>query len=132
MSGQLKKGHLKWRRRRKKQWERMVLLSILVVLVLAGILIAYQLGKEKKDPKYIPVDTQGIQTEEQAEEPESQKEEVWSFSARETEKTMGLPESVVSEYGILIDVNSGEILAQKGAHERISPAMHMTGLIRHP
>ena len=39
-----------------------------------------------------------------------------------SDTTGGFAESVVSENGILIDVETGDILAQKGAFERISPA----------
>lgn len=118
------RNSLKWRRRKKKQ-QRMVLLLVLLagsVLLLTGSILFCQRGKEKRDPKYIPPQTEANHTSEETADTEMLMPQAWSFEARETEKTAGLPESVVSGHGILIDVNSGEILAQKGAHERISPA----------
>lgn len=44
------------------------------------------------------------------------------FEAHTTENTNGFSDSIISEYGILIDVESGEVLAQKGGWNRISPA----------
>ncbi len=44
------------------------------------------------------------------------------YSARETEATRQLGEEIVSSNAILINVGSGEILAQKGAKTKINPA----------
>lgn len=100
----------------------MILLFILLVSLLVLVGIAIHNRKGKKDPKYIPPQTQEEQTSMAEAETESQITKAWSFEAEETENTKELPESVVSSHGILIDVNTGEILAQKGARERISPA----------
>ena len=114
----------KWRRRRRRQQKIRLLLSLLLisVLVLTGAIIYRHWANGKKDPKYIPPQTQSVQTEEEIPETETQSPQVWTFKANKTGNTKGLPQSVVSGHGILIDVDSGEILAQKGANERISPA----------
>jgi D-alanyl-D-alanine carboxypeptidase (penicillin-binding protein 5/6) len=39
-----------------------------------------------------------------------------------TENTAGFEEEIVSEYGVFIDVETGTILAEKGAYSRINPA----------
>lgn len=44
------------------------------------------------------------------------------FEAHTTDDTNGFSDSIISEYGIMIDVESGEILAQKNGWERINPA----------
>ena len=44
------------------------------------------------------------------------------FEAHTTENTNGFSDSIISEYGIMIDVESGEVLAQKGGWNRINPA----------
>ncbi len=45
-----------------------------------------------------------------------------AFEAHKTAKTTGLSGEVISEYGVLMDAESGEILAQRNANSRISPA----------
>lgn len=50
------------------------------------------------------------------------------FSARSTGTTKDLEEAVVSEYGLVIDVEKENILAARGANVRISPAS-MTKII---
>lgn len=44
------------------------------------------------------------------------------FEAHDSENTMGFDETIISQYGVLIDVEDGIVLAQKGAHERMNPA----------
>lgn len=44
------------------------------------------------------------------------------FEAYATSDTANFDESIISQYGILIDVDSGAILAQKDAKERMNPA----------
>lgn len=76
-------------------------------------------GQDKKDPKYIePNDTQIVMQTQQSEPVV----ETWSYEAVKTDITHDLPESVVSDYGILIDVDKGEILAAHKANKRMNPA----------
>lgn len=44
------------------------------------------------------------------------------FEAHATENTNGFSDAIVSDYGIMIDVENGEVLAQKDGWSRISPA----------
>lgn len=44
------------------------------------------------------------------------------FEAHTTVSTNGFSDAVVSDYGIIIDVEKGEVLAQKGGWSRINPA----------
>lgn len=99
-------------------------LGIATVILLAGLIALAVLllkpGREKKDPKYIEPTQQAVQPTEQEIPTETQ--EVFSYSAEETEDTKGLPESVVSSHGILIDVGTGKILADKDAFKKMYPA----------
>lgn len=45
-----------------------------------------------------------------------------AFAAESTSVTAGFSDSVISEYGVMIDVENGTILAQKGGSSRINPA----------
>ena len=93
------------------------------VIVLVVALANHGKGDEQIDPKQIAQEQQtpGILYDTQ-EEPTEESTPVWSYEAHTTDQTGGFAESVVSEKGILIDVESGEIVAQKGAHDKISPA----------
>lgn len=77
--------------------------------------------KDKMDPRAIEPQTQTA-TEAQVAESEQPAEESWSFEAHETDQTTDLPESVVSQHGILINADTGEIVAQRGGMDRIVPA----------
>lgn len=44
------------------------------------------------------------------------------FQAVETSSTAGFADSIISEYGVVIDVEQGVILAEKGGRTRMSPA----------
>lgn len=46
----------------------------------------------------------------------------YPFTAYSTESTAGIGDGIVSEYGVLIDIEEGIILAGKNPHARISPA----------
>lgn len=107
-----------WYKRKQRQQFLIILLLVLLVslLVLTGVVIHNRKGK--KDPKYIPPQTQ----ESQISGEETPVPPVWSFEAHETEETKDLPDSVISGHGVLINTGTGEILSRKGIHERISPA----------
>ena len=97
----------------------------IVLLVSVGILVAVIAlsGKDRQDPKYIaPSQSSVADITVSDSELGEEAEKVWSYEAHLTDDTGALPESVVSEHGILIDVASGDILAENGAYERISPA----------
>lgn len=91
--------------------------------VLASVLVCLAGCGSDKDPKYIePVPPQ---VTEQTKEPTQQPEpavQAWSYEAVKTDVTNALPESVVSEYGIIIDVEKAEILGARKSKKRISPA----------
>lgn len=87
-----------------------------VVLIVAAVN-----GKKNNNPRAIELPTEKV-AENRVTESEEPVEEVWSFEAYETDQTTDFPESVISEYGILIDAETGEIIAERGGHERIVPA----------
>ena len=45
-----------------------------------------------------------------------------SYYAETTDSTAGLPQSVASQYGIVIDINNSEVLASREGKTRINPA----------
>ncbi|MDD6290980.1 MAG: serine hydrolase [Lachnospiraceae bacterium] len=109
-------------KRRSMRIRRYGLFALLVISLLALVGIVVHKAWNKKDPRFIEP-TQQSQEAVQADTQESSElQEVWSYEAHETDATATMPESVVSGNGILIDVESGEILAARGAHDRISPA----------
>lgn len=95
------------------------------IAVLITVFAVRRGGGEEADPKAIATENQtpGILDEaRRAPEPTEEAVPVWNFEAHLTDETAGFAETVVSEKGILIDVETGDILAQKGAYDRISPA----------
>jgi D-alanyl-D-alanine carboxypeptidase (penicillin-binding protein 5/6) len=114
---------LKDRRRKERRFRRCkqvatVAVPVLIVLILVLVLVGVFHSK-KKNPRYIEPDTQ---TPQATETESTQTEEIWSYEAVETDETATFPDTVVSQNGILIDVEAGEIIAGKGAHDRIVPA----------
>ena len=91
------------------------------VVVFTGVLVKN--AKNKKDPKFIEPTQQTAQQNTQTQtQLQTETEEVFDFSATETNETAGLPDTVVSKQGILIDVSDGTILAKKKAFKRMIPA----------
>ena len=91
------------------------------VVVFTGVLVKN--SKNKKDPKFIEPTQQTAQQNTQTQtQLQTETEEVFDFSATETNETAGLPDTVVSKQGILIDVSDGTILAKKKAFKRMIPA----------
>ena len=104
--------------------QRYILLGLALVILLFLLIVLLVKHTGKKNPKDISANVVSQQTETQADAvaQETETEEPWSFEAHKTEKTEKFPKSVVSSRGILIDVESGDILAAEGAHKRIVPA----------
>ena len=104
--------------------QRYILLGLALVILFFLLIVLLVKHTGKKNPKDISANVVSQQTETQADAvaQETETEEPWSFEAHKTEKTEKFPKSVVSSTGILIDVESGDILAAKGAHKRIVPA----------
>lgn len=94
-------------------------IAVVSLIVLIAVIIKQ---RDKIDPRAIEPQTQQTAVQTQMPESEEATEEVWSFSAEETDNTKDLPESVVSQHGIMINADSGEILAERGGRERIVPA----------
>ena len=104
--------------------QRYILLGLALVILFFLLIVLLVKHTGKKNPKDISANVVSQQTETQADAvaQETETEEPWSFEAHKTEKTEKFPKSVVSSRGSLIDVESGDILAAKGAHKRIVPA----------
>ena len=65
---------------------------------------------------------QQLEEEEAAKAAEEEAKKLASYSAQITDDTESFPQDVVSEYGIVVDVNSDTVLASKGCKTRINPA----------
>ena len=112
------------RRRRKLERRRQMLFKAIPVAFIAavaiGLLTAWGLHKQPSAPSLpeepVPV-PKSVQTAEPVPEPEPA---VYSVSA--TADTVQLGDTVDSSYAVLIDEDSGTILAEKDAGARISPA----------
>ena len=61
---------------------RLLVLLVVSVLLLTGIILLTRRGKEKRDPKYIPPQTQAQQAAEEVLETETQMLPDWSFEAQ--------------------------------------------------
>lgn len=111
-------------KQRSMKRQRYILLGIGVAVLIILLVVLIVKNTNKKDPKDISENAVSQQTEVStgAATQETETEEPWSYEAHKTDKTEKFPESVVSSRGILIDVDSGEILATKGANKRIVPA----------
>lgn len=117
---------------RKRQERRRLFLRIGAALgglaAIAGICLTVALvrGRQPKNPRYIepPQDYLAVRGNEDIQESESEAEteSEWSYEAHLTAATGSFSESVGSGHGILLEVESGDILAERGAYERISPA----------
>lgn len=93
-------------------------IAALSIVVLIAVVLKHG---DKKDPRAIEPATDLVQQSEQTETVE-ETETPWDFETYRSDNTAGLPESVVSQYGILIDSDTGEIIAERGGDERIVPA----------
>lgn len=103
---------------KKKRMQKGQLFAVTAVL-----LSLMACGPDKKDPKYIDPASQQPQTQVQEQTQETEQTvEAWSCQTVQASAANALPESVVSDYGILINVEEGEILAAKKAGDRINPA----------
>lgn len=105
--------------------------AIVIVIVVVCIILK---NKEKHNTETVREEITEMQPEEMnvseakeeiAETPEptpEPTEEPFSFMAERTENTVKFPKSVVSSNGVLIDIENGTILAEKGAKKKIYPA----------
>ena len=108
-------------KRRSIQIRRYSTIGVVAAISVIVLITVIVKQKNKIDPRAIEPQTEAI-TQTQMAESETATEEPWSFTAEESDQTTDLPESVVSQYGILINADSGEILAERGGRERIVPA----------
>lgn len=98
-------------------------IAAVVILFMVCVMVRENGGQQKEDDvKSQQEETQEQQAEDKVEETPEPTEEPWSFEAKRTENTAKFPKSVVSSRGVLIDVEDGTILAEKGAKKKIYPA----------
>ena len=103
----------KLRRRRRKQLRRIVPVAV-ICMVLTGFLCAWSLQHRQTESvpqKAVPVFT-----------PLHLEQEEIPIEFQETASTIRLGEELPSSYAVLIDLGTGEILAEKDADAAINPA----------
>lgn len=113
--------------RMRKQKEKSMMIrrygaigGIAALSIVVLIAVALKHG-DKKDPRAIEPATDLVPQSEHTEAVEDT-EVPWNFETYRNENTADFPESVVSQHGILIDSDTGEIIAERGGDERIVPA----------
>lgn len=116
------------RMRKQKQKSMMIrrygaIGGIAALSIIVLISVALKHGG-KKDPRAIEPATDQVNLTEQSEQTQAAEdtEIPWNFETYRNENTADFPESVVSQYGILIDSDTGEVIAERGGDERIVPA----------
>lgn len=127
-------------RRRARQKKVLIIkciIAFVVLLVLIGIFFVVKgmLGKSKQEPKQDEIPVVSEVTEITATEIETETEEVDTgfvkvgdkqfvsgYEAVTTDKTKSLSEDINSEFVVLIDESTGEIVAQREARTKMYPA----------
>ena len=105
-------------KRRSMMIRRYGTIGVVALVSLIVLITVVVKQKDKINPREIPSATEMASEQLQATETEEPTEEPWSFEAHETDQTADLPESVVSQHGILINADTGEILAERGGREK--------------
>lgn len=105
--------------------EAVMLLGLLVVMVFSVLLVTVLLTGvfSKKDDAKLPPETGGEQGSSTVEPPDEIP--VFSFSGSiplPSGKGSAVDGEIVSQYGVLVDAETGTVLASKGANEKIHPA----------
>ena len=100
-------------KRRSMMIRRYGTIGVVALVSLIVLITVVVKQKDKINPREIPSATEMASEQLQATETEQLMEEPWSFEAHETDQTADLPETVVSKHGILINADTGEILAER-------------------
>lgn len=121
-------------KRRKRKAELLQKRVFPGVLVLMLVLTAVGIGKSVRGRKDDSTKESSVQVQADEDEKSAQNygevygpfptpvPEPEAYAASATASTTGFSSEIISEYGILIDVENCAILAQRGGRERISPA----------
>lgn len=121
-------------KRRKRKAELLQKRVFPGVLVLMLVLAAVGIGKSVRGRKDDSTKESSVQVQADEDEKSAQNygevygpfptpvPEPEAYAASATASTTGFSSEIISEYGILIDVENCAILAQRGGRERISPA----------
>jgi len=111
------------RARRKRIFLRCIPLAVLAAVVIGLLLWAF--GSAEQDDPPISDTADSIETMAPVtppEEPESEPEPEFPYSAKSTSSTSRIGAELSSQHAIVIDLDSDTIIAQKGARTVISPA----------
>ena len=124
-------------KRRAQLWQKCVIPAVVVVATLGVCIAVKAANKPEKLPQKAEESLTGVTETESGEESDADNSavepEVYGpflpeppakpvFEAVRTSATAGFSEEIVSQYGVVIDVEKGEILAGKDEKTRINPA----------
>ena len=132
------------KRKKRRFYIRVAIRLTIYIAILAGIITLAVIGIKRlvaslKDEKAAEANTPAITEQVSSFDPVVETEiidaadtevsdagneakEVHVYSAEATDATVGLPEGVASQYGILIDLESSNIICQASPKERMFPA----------
>ena len=94
-------------KRRSMLMRRYGTIGVVALASLIVLIMVFVKQKDKINPREIPSATETASEQLQATETDLPTEETWSFEAHETDQTADLPETVVSQHGILINADTG-------------------------
>lgn len=124
-------------KRRAQLWQKCVIPAVVVVVALGVCIAVKAANKPEKLPQKTEESLTGVTETESGKESDADNNavepEVYGpflpeppakpvFEAVRTSETAGFSEEIVSQYGIVIDVEKGEILAGKDEKTRLNPA----------
>lgn len=124
-------------KKRAQLWQKCVMPTVVVVVALGVCIAVKAANKPEKLPQKAEESLTGVTETESGKESDADNSavepEVYGpflpeppakpvFEAVRTSETAGFSEEIVSQYGIVIDVEKGEILAGKDEKTRLNPA----------
>ena len=108
------------RRKRRRQARFMRRVGVLLCVLMIGTAAVLLLDREKPSVAPAPAEEQPVVSAPTVSIPEEEPEPVYAFL--KTEDTVQIDGAFPSEFVILLDQESGEILAEKNADQMINPA----------
>lgn len=78
--------------------------------------------EEISSQQAVNIDAASLEQQEEPYEPQTMQKPIEVFRAERTAETTGFSDKVISEYGVLIDVEEKSVLASQNERTRISPA----------
>lgn len=130
---------MKKKKKRQELWRKysIVIIAGTVLIALLITLIIVRAFKSESETEIGVIQSSYVESSKEIDKQEPISENVWEyeeleeavgntkmdkFTPTETEKTDEFSNDIISEYGILIDIDNERILAKKNAYEKMYPA----------